>query len=273
MIVGLDVDVRVVELDAHEALPRRRLEVLQDALVARVVGDDEQEVGVGGEQLGRLLDRQDAAVVAQRVDDDGRVLAGLDDLVEVADGAAAHGPRERPVHPHRLVTGQQVAPDEVGGGEVLVAGDGHELALELPRHVLDEAGLAAAGRTLQQHRQARRVGGLEHLGLVADRQVPRLGRGAVRRLDGGHRSIFAARARWSATQAKASRPSLTANPRPATPMTTRRTVGGARRTTIGPSRAPTSTPAPSGTRRSSGRRRRTRRSARRRRWRRRARRS
>ena len=104
-------------------------------------------------------------MVGQRVDDDGGVLAGLDDLVEVADRPGAHGARERPVHPHRLVAGQQVAADEVGGGQVLVAGDRDEGRLgaavpavaEAPRHVLDEAGLAAAGRPLEQHGQAGRV--------------------------------------------------------------------------------------------------------------------
>src|SRR5690606_41781842 len=42
---------RVVELDADEALSRRGLEVLERALVAGVVGDHQQEVRMGIEQL------------------------------------------------------------------------------------------------------------------------------------------------------------------------------------------------------------------------------
>ena len=41
------------------------------------------------------------------------------------------------------------------------------------RHVLDEAGLAAAGGPLEQDRQARLVGGGEDFHFVADRQVER----------------------------------------------------------------------------------------------------
>ncbi len=94
-----------------------------------------------------------------------------------------HGLRERPVDPHRLVALDQVAADEVAAGQVLVAGDGDEVAggtacpaarvvaAQRVRHVLDEARLAAAGRALEQHRQAARVGGREDLDLVADRQV------------------------------------------------------------------------------------------------------
>ena len=117
---------RIVELEAHEALARRVLQVLQHALVAGVVGDDEQEVGVRLEDLALLVDRQDAAVVGERVDEDDRVLARLDDLVEVADGAVLHRLRERAVDPDRLVALDQVAADEIAAGQVLVAGDGDE---------------------------------------------------------------------------------------------------------------------------------------------------
>ena len=83
---------RVVELDGHEALAGRVLQVLQHALVAGVVGDHEQEVGVRLDDLAALVDRQDAAVVGERVDEDDRVLARLDDLVEVADRAGCARP-------------------------------------------------------------------------------------------------------------------------------------------------------------------------------------
>ena len=130
MIARLELARRVVELERDEALARRVLEVLEHALVARVVRDDEQEVVVRLEDLAALLDRQHAAVVGERVDEDGGVLARLDDLVEVADRAGAHRARERPVDPDRLVALEQVAADEVAGGQVLVAGDGDQRQLD-----------------------------------------------------------------------------------------------------------------------------------------------
>src|SRR5439155_23907126 len=107
-----------------------------------------------------------------------------DDLVEVADGARLDRLRERPVHPHRLVALDEVAADQVAAGEVLVTGDGDQVAVraavvgraaELARHVLDEAGLAAAGGALQQDRQAALVGGAEEGDLVPDGEVEGIG--------------------------------------------------------------------------------------------------
>jgi hypothetical protein len=49
-----------------KALPGGMLQVLQHALVAGVVGDDEQEVGMRLDDLALLVDGQDAAVVGQR---------------------------------------------------------------------------------------------------------------------------------------------------------------------------------------------------------------
>src|SRR5690606_38332985 len=68
---------------------------------------------------------------------------------------------------------QQEAPDEVGAGEVLVARDRDERALELERHVLEEPRLAAAGRALEHDREAPARGGLEYRDLVALRLVVR----------------------------------------------------------------------------------------------------
>ena len=117
---------RVVELDGDEALAGAVLEVLEGALVAGVVGDDEQEAFGRLEDLGALLDRQQAAVVGQGVDEDGGVLARLDDLVQVADGAGLDGAGQRAVDPAGGLALEQVAADEVAGREVLVAGDGDE---------------------------------------------------------------------------------------------------------------------------------------------------
>ena len=117
---------RVVELDGDEALAGRMLEVLERALVARVVGDDEQEAIGRFDHLAELLDGQQAAVVGERVDEDGGVLASLDDFVEVADRADLHRARQRAIDPAGAIGIEQVAADEVAGGEVFVAGDGDE---------------------------------------------------------------------------------------------------------------------------------------------------
>jgi hypothetical protein len=84
---------------------------------------------------------------------------------------AAHRPGQGAVHPDGLAALDQEAPDQIRGGQVVVAGDGDQGALEPPGHVLHEAGLAAAGGALEQHREAVAVGRLEDGDLVAHRLV------------------------------------------------------------------------------------------------------
>ena len=95
----LDVGRREVELDGDHALAGRVLEVLEHALVAGVVRHDEAEPRRRVEDDAEPVDRELAAVVGERVDHDGGVLARLDDLVEVADRALADGPGQRTVDP------------------------------------------------------------------------------------------------------------------------------------------------------------------------------
>ena len=136
--------------------------------------------GCAAHHLILLFQRQDTAGVGERVDDHGGVLARLDDLVEIAYGAAAHGQRERAVVPDGAFRRQQIAAGEIGGGHILVRGDGDQRPLEPPRHVLDEAGLATAGRALEHHRQPIGIGRFEQRDLVADRPVIGLGIDAIR---------------------------------------------------------------------------------------------
>ena len=77
------------------------------------------------------------------MDHDGRVLARLDDLVQVADRARAHRLGQRAIDPDRLVTPDQEAPDQVGGGQVVVAGHADQRPVQAVRHVAHEARLAA----------------------------------------------------------------------------------------------------------------------------------
>ena len=132
-----------------------------------------------------LLHRQYAAVIGEGVDEDHGVLARLDDFVEVTDRTAAHGTGQGAVDPHGFLAAEQVAPNQVAGAEVLVAGNGDErlakaetrrrgvrvLAIEEVRHVFHEARFAAAGGAGEQHGQAGFVGGEEHLDLVGQRHV------------------------------------------------------------------------------------------------------
>ena len=60
-----------------------------------------------------------------------------------------------------------MAADEVGGGQVVVAGYRIQRQLEARRHVRDEARLAAAGRALDEQRQALAEGVLEERDFVA----------------------------------------------------------------------------------------------------------
>ena len=53
-------------------------------------------------QLAGALQRQHAAVVGQRVQDDRHVLPGLHHLVEIADPALAHRPGQWAVEPDGL---------------------------------------------------------------------------------------------------------------------------------------------------------------------------
>ena len=152
---------------------------------------------MGIEQFAGLVDRQHTTVVGQRVDHHSCVLAGFNHFVEIADRAAANRAGQRAVAPDGGVIREQIAADQIGGGQVLMAGDRDQrhfegaprrvgLAKQPPGHVFDEAGLAAARRALEQHRQTRLVGGLEDLNLIAQRQVPGLiGQAAVARLGGG----------------------------------------------------------------------------------------
>ena len=64
---------------------------------------------------------------------------------------------ERAVLPHGLAAADQPAPDEVARGEVVVAGDRDQRPPEPPRHVLDEARLAASGRALEHDGEPARV--------------------------------------------------------------------------------------------------------------------
>ena len=149
----LDLGWRKIDLDRDHPLPRRILEVLQNALVARVVGDDEAETGCCIQRDPKSIDRELTTMVRQGMEHDGRVLAGLDDFVEITDASFSDRSGQRPIDPLGLPAHEKEAPDEVGGREVVVTRDRDEWALQIVRHCFDESGLAAAGWTLEQDRK------------------------------------------------------------------------------------------------------------------------
>ena len=173
-----DFVCRETEFDRHHALPGRVLEILQHALVARVVRHHQAESRGSVQRHAEPFDRQLPPVVGERVQHDGGVLSRFHHLVEIADGTLAHGPGQRAVDPHRLAAPQQIPADQVRGREVVVAGHGDQRPAQVVGHRLDEAGLAAAGRTLEHQGQTLPVGRLEDGFLVADRLVEGAASGA-----------------------------------------------------------------------------------------------
>ena len=121
-----------------------------------------------------LLDRQYPAIVAQGVDDHRGVLARLDQLVEIADGAVLHGQCERPIDPAGLVVHEQVATHEVAGCQILMARHGDQREAQSVGHMLQKARLSASGRTLEHDRHLETMRLLEQFDLVASSAIVRL---------------------------------------------------------------------------------------------------
>src|SRR5205085_5825493 len=157
-----DVGRRKVELDGDHTLASGVLQVLQHALVSRVVRDDEAELRSRLEGHTEAIDRHLATMVSQRMQHDGRVLAGLDDLVEVADGALPDSTRQRPVDPLGVSALDEESSDEVSGGQVVMAGNRDERPLQVKGHRFDEAGLPATRRSLQEDGQSLAERGLKY---------------------------------------------------------------------------------------------------------------
>ena len=119
------------------------------------------------------FDRQDTAVVGQRVQDHRGVLARLDHFVEIADGAFTYRAGQRAIIPVGRAIAYQVPPHQVGRCQVVVTGHRIEGPPQARRHMLDKARLAAAGRALEQHRQLVAVRVFKQLYLTSLRLVER----------------------------------------------------------------------------------------------------
>ena len=104
-----------VEFDRQKALARRRLQGLQNVLIAGIVRCDQHELRAGFERFAGPFDWQNAAVIGERMQDNRHILSGFDDFVEVADGTFAHRAGQRSINPFGFAAFQQVAPDQIGG--------------------------------------------------------------------------------------------------------------------------------------------------------------
>jgi hypothetical protein len=120
------------------------------------------------DQLALLVQWQGAAVVRQWMNYHRRVLARLDHLVEITNGADARCRGKRAVLPFGAFLVEQEAPHQVGGGHVFVTGNRDQRATEFPGHVLDKAGFAAARRAFEHHRHTRAVSRLIELDFIRD---------------------------------------------------------------------------------------------------------
>src|SRR5688572_8419541 len=79
----------IVEFNRDKALSRTVFEVFDDALVAGVIGDNQQEILMCLEDFATLFDGEQPSVIRQGMNEHRRILAGFDDFIEITYGAIA----------------------------------------------------------------------------------------------------------------------------------------------------------------------------------------
>ena len=170
----LDVGRREVELDGDHALAGRVLQVLEHALVAGVVRHDQAEL--------RARRRARRRAVRSEAGDGGRRVDGARPSCPGALRRPRRGSRSRPRARRASAVRRptRVSPPSSRKRptrSAVVRSSWQATVIERPievvGHRLDEAGLAAAGRALEQDRQALPEGRLEDLLFVPDRHVVR----------------------------------------------------------------------------------------------------
>src|SRR4051794_37238910 len=153
------------KLDAHHALPSRVLEILQQALISRVVGHHQLELGWRLKRDIQAVDGQYAPMISQRMQDNRRVLPGFDDLVQIADRPGSHRTGKGTVGPYGAVALEEKASNKVRRRQVLMARHRDQFAPESVSHCLDQTCLADARRAFEHDRQTLTMSSLEHLDL------------------------------------------------------------------------------------------------------------
>lgn len=152
---------RIVELDGHKPLLGAGFQVFEHTLITRIVGDHQQKVIGGLDDLPLLFDRQKTTVVAERMDNDSRVLACFDYLVEIHDRAVLHTQCQRAIDPDRILPLEEIATDEIRCCEVFVTSDRDKRPSQPVSHVLYKTRLSAPGRPFQHDRHPAFRGGRE----------------------------------------------------------------------------------------------------------------
>src|SRR5262249_3567710 len=120
----------------------------------------------------------------------------LRDLVQVENGALAHGPRQRPVLPHRVAALDEVTPQQVGGRGVIMTRHSAQGTPDVSRHGLDKAGLATARGAFHHEGELVDIGMLKHLHFMMDWAI----------IGSGHQATSAAA---SASTSSTGRPDFT----------------------------------------------------------------
>ena len=162
-----------IEAQSDETLASGGFQALEQILVAGVVGDHQHERRRRRQNFASPFDGQHPPVVGQWMQHHRGVLARLHHFIEVANAAFAHRSGQRPVAPDGGAAVQQMPPHQIGGRQIVVASDRVQRQLQPRRHVGDEAGLAATGRSLDQQRQAVAPSRFEHGALITGRLVVR----------------------------------------------------------------------------------------------------
>ncbi len=103
-----DVRSGVIKFDRHETLLRALLQVFEHALISWVVGNHQHKLVGSLHDLPLFLDREHTPIITEGMDDDGRILPGFDHLIEIHDGSLFHSDRQRPVHPDRLLSLEEI---------------------------------------------------------------------------------------------------------------------------------------------------------------------
>ncbi len=128
---------------------------------------------MGFDHFALFFQRQLAARVGQRVDHHGGVLTRFHHFIQIADRAVTRCHGQGAVLPARAVGIEQETSDQVGRGHIFVTRHGDKRLAQLPRHVFDKAGFAAAGGAFQHHRHTHGVGGFVEFDFIGNGAVVR----------------------------------------------------------------------------------------------------
>ena len=136
--LDLDFFFRIVEIHGAETLLGRLFQILHQALITRVIGNNQLKVRMCFDELTLLVQGQGTTVVSQGVDNNSRILAGFDHLIQVADCADACSSRQRAVLPLGTILIQQESTHQIRGCHIFVTGDSDQRAAQLIRHIFNK---------------------------------------------------------------------------------------------------------------------------------------